>query len=321
MSQEFTRWLRVFTQPSKSDRAGTFQPRFGTFQNVQNVPDVSPIFVRKPRNDSESACSLWPMAREEFRLFGDVVDAVARRKHEAALARRSGTATGAERPREVYLEACQRIGTALTPNGFRYLRSKQELIRDLDHFTHRVTFKSSHNNIPGKHVVLWMYANARCSELQEWREQQPFRLRGDGWVAGGMVHLLEMKIAMLEWELADPRQRSHTIDDAVDFIRSVVLPYLDRFQEPAEVVSAIRSGAIHAFSIGDEIEFALCFAGPDAAQTVLDRFIAERLDLHESIRRAFERMQRDGLPEFNPTGYADVVAWTHFAYGLTLRGI
>jgi hypothetical protein len=126
---------------------------------------------------------------------------------------------------------------------------------------------------------------------------------------------------MLEWELANPDQRQRTIDDAVDFIRSVVEPYLDQFNDPELALSAVHQHPINAFSVGDEIEFALCFGGLPAAQGVLDRFVAESPALHESIRRAVERATRDGLPEFAPTGYADVVAWTHVAYGLTVRGM
>jgi hypothetical protein len=327
--------MRVLRRPTRPLGSVADSPSVSSSEAKRQGQDVSTAFrdvLKRPKRPMARRRStghpvppvpigLWPVGRQEFRSFGDVLDNVGRRKHDAALARHSGTAPGAEKPRDVYLDACSRIGAALLSDGFRYLRSKQQLIRDVGRFAHNVSFQSSHDNIAGRHIALWMYAGVRCSALAEWRKIQPHPLRQDDWVAGGMVHLLEMKDAMLEWELANPDQRHRTIDDAVDFIRSVVEPYLNQFDDPELVLSAVQEHPINAFSVGDEIEFACCFGGAGAAQRVLDRFLAESPALHESIRRAVERVTLDGLPEFASTGYADVVAWTQVAYGLTVRGI
>jgi hypothetical protein len=68
--------------------------------------------------------------------------------------------------------------------------------------------------------------------------------------------------------------------------------------------------------MGDQIEFALCFAGPESATRILERFVTERSDLHDQMRRAIDRVERSGLPEYPPTGCADVVAWVGEAYGV-----
>lgn len=256
------------------------------------------------------------MSREEFGSLRDVIEDVARRKREAALARRSGGVQGAETPRDVFLGACQSISEAFAKDGFNFHRSSRQLIRTVGQFDHSIAFQSSHNNIAGRHVVLWMYANVRCPELGRWRNLQPHPIRTGNRVAGGMVHLLEEKHAMVEWELADANRRPDTVDDAIAFIRSVILPYLSFFENPSDLVAKLEREAVNAFHIADQIELALCFAGSNAAQRILDRFISERTDLSDSIRRAYDRLARDGFPDYAPSGYADVVAWARLAYGL-----
>lgn len=256
------------------------------------------------------------MVRKNFGSFEEVLSSVARRKRDAAKARFNGSEPGAEKPRQVFLAACETVASTFVPNGFRYSRSKQAFQSNVGAFSYQISFQSSHNNIAGQHVVMWMHANVRCSQLASWRSQQPNPLRRDDWVAGGMIHLLTNEHAMIEWELADPRHREDTLADAIGFVRSVVLPYFGMFMEPSLTIAEVMRRRISAFRIGDQIEFALCFAEPRAALEILRRFVAERPDLHDQMRRAIDRVARNGLPDFPPTGYADVVAWVGDAYGL-----
>jgi hypothetical protein len=256
------------------------------------------------------------MGRKDFRTFEDVVRSIAKQKAAAAKARFAGTDPTAEKPRDVYVAACGSIAHWLAPEGFRYLKSKQVLDRTVGAFVHRVSFQSSRDNIAGQSVVMWMRANVRCKELATWRSRQSNPLRTDDWVAGGMVHLLTQEHAMIEWQLADPRSRSATIANAQEFARTVVLGYFRLFEDPQRTVAELLRGPINAFSIGDQMEFVLCFAGPREASQILQRFVDHRSDLHDQMRRSIERLERDGLPDYSPSGYADVVAWVRKAYRL-----
>ena len=69
------------------------------------------------------------VGRRTLRTFGEVLVAAATEKRNSALARRSGAVPGAEKPRDVYLSACEQIASAFSQDGFRYLRSKQEFSR------------------------------------------------------------------------------------------------------------------------------------------------------------------------------------------------
>ena len=256
------------------------------------------------------------MGRKDFRSFEEVLRSVAEQKAATAKARFVGTDPTVEKPRDVYVAACAAIAQSLVADGFHYAKSKQALDRAIGGLIHRVSFQSSRNNIAGQSVVLWMHANVRCKELATWRSRQSSPLRNDDWIAGGMVHNLTREHAMIEWQLADPASRSATIANAQEFVRTVVLGYFGHFEDPQRTVAELLRAPIDAFSIGDQIEFVLCFAGPQEANQVLQRFVDLRSDLRTQMRRAIERVGREGLPEYPPSAYADVVAWISKAYGL-----
>ena len=258
------------------------------------------------------------MGRKDYGTFEEVLRSVAEQKAAAAKAHLAGADPTAEKPRDVYVGACAAIAEALIPDGFRYLKSKHALDRTLGAFVHHISFQSSHENIAGQSVVMWMHANVRCKELATWRSKQSNPLRTDDWVAGGMVHLLTRDHAMIEWQLADPTSRSATIANAQQFAKNIVLGYFALFEDPQQTVAELLAAPINAFNIGDQIEFVLCFAGPAEANQILQRFVDHRSDLHDQMRRAIERVEREGLPDYSPSGYAHVVAWVREVYGLEL---
>jgi len=258
------------------------------------------------------------VTRNEFDSLPELLAEVAKRKHDAALAHRSGKSNATEAPRAVYLESCQQIADALIVDGFKYAKSKQTLSRARAGFTNHIAFQSSHNNVAGAYVLLWMFAQVRSPQLKEWRSQQPFPLRKDDFLAGGMVHLLEAKATLLEWQLASPAERPETITDALGFIRSVVIPYFTQFQDSQALLHRLTGDQVLAFSIGDMVEFALCFGSRTQAQSILSRFVAQRPDLADSIKRSVERFGKEGFPEYSVSGYAEVVAWLHLVHRLPL---
>src|ERR1035437_7814435 len=117
----------------------------------------------------------------------------ARRKAEAAAFRSTGKSDDAEDSRTVYLVACEAIASNFKSLGFRYAKSGPHFSRSDGLFAYKVSFQSSHNNIPGRHVRLWMHATVLCKKLQAWRTSHlPPNLVND-FVAGGMVHRLRMQ--------------------------------------------------------------------------------------------------------------------------------
>jgi hypothetical protein len=256
------------------------------------------------------------MGREEFKSIGETISDIARRKSDAARARREGRNETAEPSAQVYAESCSRIATAFVNDGFRYAKSGPHMTRRRNGFTEKVSFQTSYHNIPGKHVELSVAATVRSKNLKEWRGSQPASLRKGNWVGGGMIHLLGIESSYLKWELADPEGRDDTVADVIDTIRSLALPYFDVFQDLSTFIRLLIQRDVPAMDIGDAVEFALCFGSRDQAQAILERFVTERPDLAGAIAQAEAKMNRDGLPAHVLNAYADQVAFLRIYHGM-----
>ena len=258
------------------------------------------------------------MAREDFKSIFGVFSDIARRKSDAARARRKGRNEAAEPSAEVYADSCAKIAGAFESDGFRYAKSGHYMTRRRNGFSEKVAFQTSCHNIPGKHVALSVAANVRSKKLKEWRNSRPASLRKDDWVGGGMLHLLGTNQFYLKWELAEPETREDTIADVVDTIRSFALSYFDRFQNIPACIGFLAECDFPAMDIGNAVEFALCYGTRNQAQNILDRFLAERKDLADAVAEAEKKMRRQGIPDYVLSAYADQVAFLRLHYGMTL---
>lgn len=215
-----------------------------------------------------------------------------------------------EKPRDVYRDACAKIAEALGPLGFRYFRSRQECCQKHGSVLNTIRFQSSHFNIAGLHVQLWMHATVSSDELRDWRQRHLNDPLATGHIAGGMVHRLGTEYALVEWELANPADRADTIEDAIAFIREVVLPYFAQFESPERLIKALTKSPIPALDLGPSVEFALCFGGTRQAQSVLNLFVQSRPDLAGAIDAAMAN------PTATPGSYAEQVAYLRKKYQL-----
>jgi Domain of unknown function (DUF4304) len=254
------------------------------------------------------------MLRQISSRIEDVFSSSAIQQHQSASRKFAGLEAGVEPARDVYLSACAEIGRAMQPLGFRYAKSSQRCSKSTNDFTFVISFQSSHNNVSGHHVRLWMHATVKSKALQRWRAEY---LPSDGvndHVAGGMVHRLKGVHAMVEWELADSTGRHATIEDATSFIHTDVLPYFKAFEDPAAVIESLTQREVPAFDLTPSVEFAICFGSPRYGQQVLDRFLRSRPDLQGAILAA-ELEGRPKLP-YGPANFAESVAFLRRTYSL-----
>jgi Domain of unknown function (DUF4304) len=246
--------------------------------------------------------------------FKEVVLDIAQRKRDAGAFRRSGKPEGVEESRDVYRNACQAIADHFEALGFLYRKTHPRFFCKDSLFEYRVSFQTSRNNVPGRHVMLWMHASVHSEKLQMWRQSQAIPNVRTDYVAGGMVHLLT-KHSMIQWELADPTSRESVIADAVAFIRSVVLPFFDQFKDVRSLLADLPNRPYsHAFPLRDSVEFALSFGDRDSAQGILDRFLKERSDLLDAVAK----VEKAGFkhPTFGPSNYPEQVVFMRQSYGL-----
>ncbi len=223
------------------------------------------------------------MPERKFEDLRSVFSDVAQRKRDAAIARKQPAFRGVEAPRDVYLSSCAAIGEAFVAEGFKFAKSGPHISKAKSPFRYKVSFQSSHHNIPGRHVSLTMAANVRSTALKKWRLQQASPIRSDDWIVGGMVHLLGAECTFLEWELADPASRGETIQGAVAFLRQVVVPFFELFSESDGALGHLKAGAVPNVDIGNAVEFALCFGSRSDAQQIVDTFVLSRPDLTGAI--------------------------------------
>ena len=255
----------------------------------------------------------------------DVVALVVQRKPETPGLRRAGAASpAAEKPRDVYLAVCERIASAFQLDGFRYLRSKHQFVREIGIYRHIVRFQGDPDNVAGHHVGIWLQVEVRCARLQQWRREQPHPLSGRGdLIVWGPVADIEGKHVILQWEFADPVDRNATIADATAFIRSIVLPWFKHFEDPTTLLADIEDRwPIKLLDFKDQLDVAYCFGGRDSAQRVLNRHIAAHPELHDSVRRALNLISDEGLDDFSWNRLrGEQVAYAHLAYGLSIDGV
>ncbi len=197
-----------------------------------------------------------------------------------------------EPPRAVYQNACAQIATAIAPLGFKYAKSKQECKRERLGFGNTISFQSSHSNVRGAHVQLWMHATVSSAVLQAWQAERLTVGMVRPVFAGGMVHLLGSRYAMLEWELADPGDRAATIADAVSFIHEEVIPYFALFERPTELIDYLQSKELPGLWLSESVDFAYCFGDKQKAQGVLNRFVRD----HPEFDKPAERTEDMPLP-------------------------
>ena len=222
-----------------------------------------------------------------------------------------------EKARDVFLSACAAIARNLADGGFRYMRSSQKCRRSCGAFVHSIAFQSSGRNYSGHHVQLWMHAVVSSPDLKAWRAVALPEKAGVDYVAGGMVHLITPECALVQWELADPRDRAETIEDATAFIRDRVLPFFANFDEPSCLVQTLSERDIPGLDIVRAIEVALGFEGASAAQRVLDRCLRDS----PLLLKAVQALQPTDNPESMREGsYAQQVLYLCQRFALVLPG-
>ncbi len=181
-------------------------------------------------------------------------------------------------PRNLFLAACTDIAGSLAPLGFKFAKSGPHAQRKAGEFAYQVSFQSSHKNVAGHYVALWIHATVSSKRLGEWRASQSHALGvGDG-VAGGQIGNLVRPHGWRDWNLA-ATSRSAVIADAISAVHSIALPYFDRFTDIPTLCALLQHEELPAMQIARGIEFLLCYADVSAANLALASFFRSRPDL------------------------------------------
>ena len=273
-------------------------------------------------SESRGKVVLMP-ARKETRSLAKMIADVAYHKSRAARARFAGTRPGLESPREVYLASCASIAAHLVDSfGFKYAKSGPRVWRRSGDFTFEVNFQSSHHNVAGEHVVLWIHGIVSSPRILKWRETQT-HLHPIDYVAGGQLGNLQADYSWMEWQLAKRRKRDETIRDAVKAIEELALPYFAKFENLPSLVKTLVKKEMPSMSIDRVIEFLMCFADQPTARLAAANFLRTRRELQGEYRDSYQKYGKNGIEDELAPGYPGDLALASHAYkfgDLTAKG-
>ncbi len=187
-----------------------------------------------------------------------------------------------DRPRDAYLAVCEQVGAALAEDGFRYARSGQHATRKRGNWTDRVAFQSSHSNLAGSVVKVWVAATVSNSALGSWRSRTGSPFTGPR-VAGGHLGNL-VAGGWREWNVADPQKREQAVGEILLAVREIVLPYFSLVSDPPALAARLASSDVPLLDLKDAAELLLSTLGPEAAQRYFSIWCHRHRDLMPSVQ-------------------------------------
>ena len=223
--------------------------------------------------------------------------------------------------RNIYNAACAQIAAALAQDGFEYRPSKHSLLRRDGDLTREITFQSSFRNftIPDQgdgglqraaswlplvgetvafgSITLIAHAAVRSKTFKLWRASQKQPLGADDVITAGQIGNLQAKPKWLEFNLANPHRRDRVVSDVVELVRTVALPYLERFSAPQEVIAGLISGTMPWWWEPSALEYVACFGTSTQARELLKHYVRIRPGQEKELRERIDEYRKQGVPE------------------------
>lgn len=212
-----------------------------------------------------------------------------------------------ESPRDIYAAACSSIAAPFAEQGYRFAKSGPHASCKSGEFTYQIAFQSSHKNVAGAVVRMWVQGTVYSKRLEKWRESYP-EITNTDYVAGGQIGNLLDEPTTSEWNLADPTTRQETIANVTSTIELVAIPYFARFGEIDTLTSTLTTRDIPSMTIDRVIEFLVCFADAETARMAAVNYLRRRPDLVRAYARDYARYAERGLGWSHASGFAKQLA-------------
>lgn len=250
--------------------------------------------------------------------FQEVVADIADRKRYSAATRSDRNRTSVETPREIYLAGCEAIANVLQDDGYKYVPSGQKLRRKTRDFIFQVSFQSSHLNIRGKVVVLWVHGYVFSPVLKKWRVNSAARNNSD-FVAGGQIGNLVAEASWLEWNLAQTASRDRQIASAVATIKQLAYPYFAIFEDIPVLVRRLVAGTVPSMDMEDQLDSLLCFGSQADVKAAAVKIFQDQPGERDKYAKAVARFRTEGLPppNYKVAAPGDAMAAATVTYNLT----
>jgi hypothetical protein len=235
--------------------------------------------------------------------------------------------------REIFLEACQTIVTALEPAGYRWVKSECDLVRKDGPFTFRLHFQSSPRNflvhegnvgrarsliglVASTGPVLFVPLSVELMEIDlfgslktiphvgvldsriaAWRKTLQNPIRTDGAITGSKLGYLAKQCTWLEINLANPHTRASRVEALISLIFDAAIPVFDRFHRDEEMLDKLIKSGLEASLEYMEVEHAVFLGGVDAGREVIKRFFSKWPSAESEYHTALSGFRKNGIPE------------------------
>jgi hypothetical protein len=179
-----------------------------------------------------------------------------------------------ESPRQVFLNGCREISSAVEPMGFRFAQSGPHATRRVGDWTFQIRFQSDYLNIAGEYVAVIVHASVCNKSLKAWDERSAWPENARDWVAGGQLGNLRTPCQWLTWNIANLLTRQAELEDITANIKTIVLPLFERFDTPRELAEQVACSEVPGFMFPeDAVRFVFWQLGSEEAQRCLSFWI------------------------------------------------
>ena len=229
--------------------------------------------------------------------------------------------------REIYLETCESIANCLTSDGFQYVKSSQILTKSDGDISLKIPFHSSTFNMKRRKIELGFHVSIHSKRLKKWRSTQPqcFDRKGkvDDWIIAPRLNHIHPNHMAARWNLNDAENRPWVIENAVDSIRSYIVPFFYNFKNPDNIKHSLIQGTFNGLQGNPlrPIEYALCYFD----STIAKKYVIAYLNRVKCSKRAIEglddfiesysRMEFNDLGPEGINGISDLIAFYSIRYG------
>jgi hypothetical protein len=224
-------------------------------------------------------------------------------------------------PRDIYLAACERVAEAFAGEGFSFAKTGPRMTRTQAGWKQEVSFQSSHHNVPGERIALWVHANLKSAALKKWRKLHKSPFGADDMMGGGQIGNLRSPTGWIDWDLADARGRDKVIASVVKEIRALALPFFAKFQDLPRLRDELGKNHVPGLDIHAAVELLLWHFDAAAAARYVEGWLERRTDLVPLVQAELLRMKKAGLPKFPRQSYAITVAVAIKFYELPVKGL
>src|SRR4051812_3278401 len=145
-------------------------------------------------------------------------------------------AADADPPREIFAAAAAKVAARFEPDGWRYARSGPRLSRAEGPFTFQLHLTTSAYNARGLLVGLDAAVMVRSRALKRWRQAQRLAAGHEDAVAAGLLRNLAEGPIVFHWNLANLDARDEVIEDYIEQIERLALPWFATFTDTQALV-------------------------------------------------------------------------------------